>query len=506
MRSVARLCLHGLAVSLGSLALASGAVPARAHDHPVPEPLNSEIRHSGRFGGVELDYDARVERTHLPATENLPAVDMVSTAYLRTDTNDDAERPVLFLFNGGPGAASSWLHMGALGPVRIDAPSDPAEPPQGLATTPNTHTLLDMADLVFIDPPETGFSRVADGSDVDPLLTVSGDAELIARFVETWLSEHGRTGAPVFLLGESYGTIRATAMAGLMAERGTLDGIVLLGQAVNMIETSQRADNIVSYATNLSALAAIAAYHGRADTGGLAIPDFIDAVHAWAMSDYLLALVQGTALADSERQAIAARLEAVTGISRDTYLETGLIFTKAAFRRALLADENRVLAVYDARYTGPAPEPGERAQDPFAPVAAMIPQALTRHFTTTLGVNLPVEDYRSYWSGASNWRWLPTGGMGGPFDDFDYTAHLEAALAADPGFRIMVGTGRYDTTTTIGPARYLARQIEGADGRILVREYEGGHMAYTNPEALADLTSDLRAFIAGTPASPAEEQ
>ncbi len=467
------------------------ALPALAQN----ERLNANTRFEGEFGGERVTYEASVERTHMAATGGLPAVSLVTTAYLG-EAGAPEERPVIFLFNGGPGAPSSWLHMGGLGPVRINAPADPAAPvPADAELTANTDTLLDVADLVFIDPPATGFSRVTGEDEDNVLLTVMGDAQLTANFITRWLEDHGRNDAPVYVLGESYGTLRASVVAGLMAQTRPLEGVILLGQAVNMIETSQRSDNIVSHATNLASLAAIAAYHGKADLEGRTMAAFIDEVHAWAMSEYLLALSQGEALPPPDRQTIAAQLEAYTGVPADYFLTHRLAITKAAFRGVLLADEDQRLAVYDARYVGDAPAAGERPADPFAPVASWVPQALSAHFTETLNVSLPMEDYAWYAANASDWRWLPTGGMGGPFDDYDYASSLELALAASETFGVLIGTGIYDTTTTLGPARYLADHLEGGQGRVFIAEYEGGHMAYTNPEALAAMTADLRAFL-----------
>ena len=274
-------------LALAALAGLTGLPAAAALE---PDVLNTHTQHEGVFGGETVSYQALVERTELPASDLAPAVEMVSFAYLRDDTPDAETRPVIFLFNGGPGAASAWLHMGAMGPVRINAPQDPATPvPAGQGPVANLHSLIDVADLVFLDPPETGFSRVAGEAEPGGLYSVNGDADVFARFIETWLADHGRTDAPVFLLGESYGTMRAAAVAGLMAESDPLDGVILMGQAINMIETSQRRGNMLSYATNLSALAAIAAYHERVDTQGQSIPEFVDTVQDWAMGEYLTA-------------------------------------------------------------------------------------------------------------------------------------------------------------------------------------------------------------------------
>ncbi|MAK65105.1 MAG: peptidase S10 [Maricaulis sp.] len=483
------------ALTLAAALALPGLTAAQALE---PAILNSQTRHEGEFGGETVSYQALVERTALPASDETPAVEMVSFAYLRDPAPQTGERPVIFLFNGGPGAASSWLHMGAMGPVRINAPLDPASPvPDGQAPVANPHSLIDVADLVFLDPPGTGFSRVAEGSEPGALYSFNGDAEIFVRFIETWLADHDRTDAPVFVLGESYGTMRAAAIAGLMAERSPLDGVILMGQAVNMIETSQRRGNMLSYATNLSTLAGIAAYHDQVDTEGQSIPDFIDTVQDWAMGDYLAALLRRNQLSADERTAVAVQLEAYTGLPADTYLANGLIFSKMRALGTLLADEGRVMAMYDARYTAPAPQPGGGYVDPYGAVSALVPAALATHFSDTLGLDLPFETYVAIDRNASpNWTYDRTGGMGGPFDDYYYTGMLEAAFAANPDFRLMIGTGRYDLTTTLGPARYLADQIQAGGGHVETHEYEGGHMAYTNPEALEVFSGDLRAFIA----------
>ncbi len=473
-----------------ALALAA-CLTASALASPCDDNVRFEGTHDGVFNGEGVRYASIVEALRVEPDE-APGACFVTTAYVRQDVPDSGERPVVFLFNGGPSVPASWLHMGAFGPVRILPPQDPADAvPEPHESGHNPYSILDAADLVFIDPPETGFSRALDPEAREALYSVDGDAAAVSAFVKAWTAAHGREGAPVFLVGESYGTIRAAAMAGRLAGARDLRGVVLFGQAVNMVETTQRRGNVMAYATNLSALAAIAAWHGRADTGGLALDAFIDEAERFAMGEYLNALTQGAELDEAGREAVAARLEALTGIRADRYLENRLVITKPDFRRELLASEGLILGMYDARYAGPGPE------DAFAPVAAMVPPLLEAHMTGTLGVALDFSDYRFSAPGTGGWDWGRTGGMtGGPFADYDYAEGLRAAFEADPRFRLMIGTGIYDTTTTIGPARYLHAQSEHAD-RISLHEYAGGHMAYTNEDALRAFTGDVRAFVTG---------
>ena len=441
---------------------------------------------------------ATVGETVVSDAAGVPTIRFVGASYVRQGV-DSARRPVLFAFNGGPSSSSSTLHMVALGPKRIGVTQDPALPaPNPPSMADNTETVLDVADLVFIDPAETGFTRILPGGKRDYFYSAQGDAQSVSDFIQAWCRANGREASPKYVLGESYGTLRATLMAGQLAATLPLDGVFLFGQAVNMIETSQRAKNVIAYATNLPALAAIAAYHGRADRQGKSMPAFIDEVYAWGMGEYLQALVKGQDLPPAERQRIARRLQALTGISAEYYLAHEMVITKVDFALELLRDKGLMLGTYDARYTGPAPAPDRRVADPFAKVRSGIMPMLVEHMVSDLGVTWPMSDYRDYAPGSSEaWTWGRTSGIGGPFDDYDYQAQISKAFRANPRFRLMIGTGIYDLTTTVGPARYLVAKSDYPTERVIQRQYEGGHMAYTNAPALKAFTADIRAFVTG---------
>ena len=321
----------------------------------------------------------------------------------------------------------------------------------------------------------------------------------MSDFVVAWIKANGREASPKYVLGESYGTLRAALMAGQLAELMPLDGVFLFGQAVNMIETSQRAKNAIAYATNLPALAAIAAYHGKATAKGprQSMDAFIDETYAWGMGEYLQALVQGYDLPAPRRKAIADRLQAYTGIGADYYVANDLAITKIAFGRELLKAEGRVLGTYDARYVGPAAKPGERPVDPFGKVVATIQPAMLAHYATSLGVTWPATDYRGQAPETSTWTWSGTLGPGGPFLDFDYPARIGRAFAVNPKFRLMIGTGIYDLTTTVGPARYMVSRSDWPRDRVIQRQYVGGHMAYTHIPSHKAFTDDIRDWVLG---------
>jgi carboxypeptidase C (cathepsin A) len=477
-------------------------------------------QHSGTFNGVLVDYTATVAPTLLAGKDGEPAARFYSIAYTRNGIADVSTRPVLFLFNGGPGSASVFLHMGAFGPLRVVLPADitvDIKPPYQL--TDNTYTILDVADLVFIDPAGTGYSRILPGVDPAPFYTALGDAKAVAQFVVAWSKANGREVSPRFMMGESYGTIRAVLAADELAKVAPLDGVVLFGQAVNMIETSQRAGNIVGYAVNMPALTAVAWYHNRIPHDGKSLPALLDESYAFGIGEYLSALVKGRDLPPGERQRIAARLAGLTGVGADYFLANNLMISKERFRRELLDDKGLIVGMYDGRYTAstapPAPVQPPASVAPGKPSAAERPRGpqgppdpslkynaafgvlVAEHLTKHLGVTL-ADEYRQMDTAMHPWDY-GNGGPASPFTDFDFPSAITRAMAAKPGFRLMVGSGLYDTSTTSGVARYLVARGTFPIDNVFVRTYEGGHMAYTNEAALKALTDDLRAFVTGKP-------
>lgn len=453
-------------------------------------------KHSGVFNGQKVDYVATVGETVIRNAAGEPSCRFVTTSYVKAG-GDPARRPVLFAFNGGPSSSSATLHMMALGPKRIVVAQDPKAPAPPPELRDNTLTVLDACDIVLIDPAETGFSRILPGGKQGYFYSVNGDAQSVTDFVTTWIKANGREASPKYVLGESYGTMRAAVMAGQLAATMPLDGVFLFGQAVNMIETSQRAKNALAYATNITALAAIAAYHGKSR----GLPDnpaeVVEIAYAWGMRDYLQALLRGNDLPGAERRMMAERLEALTGVSQAYYLEHDLTITKIAYLRELMRPEGLMLGMYDARYVGPAPAAGERPVDPAGKLQAPIQPLMLEHYAKNLGVTWAASDYRGQAPGANAWEWNGTLGPGGPFFDYDYQAQISKAFRANPKFRLMIGTGYYDLTTTIGPARYLVTQSDYPRDRVIQRQYVGGHMAYTHVPSHKAFTDDIRAWVKG---------
>ncbi len=460
-------------------------------------------KHSGTFNGTPVNYIATLDETVITNEDGQDTASIFATSYVRQDVADPASRPVIFIWNGGPSAASQTLHIAGFGPRRLIVPLDVNAPIAApYKTTDNRHTVLDVADLVFVDPVETGFSRILPDVDRGYFYSADGDAESIAQFIQKWLIKNGRENSPRFVMGTSYGSIRAALVAGVLAETPTpLDGAILFSQGLNLVETTQRKNNLVGFACNMPQIAAIAWYHGKTAMQDKPVADVIDEMYDFAMGDYLVALAKGRYLPDPDRQVIAERLAGLTGISVDYYLANDLIIKKPTFRRELLKDQGLVLGSGDARYAAAVDD----ENGPASPTQG-VAEAFREHLQEFLGITLPLDEYRgSAPDTGRNWDYdgwttlgggkVPRGSKRSIFGDFDYPGEIKRAFDANESFRIMIATGIYDTLTTVGPARMLAATPGYPGGRIDMHDYVGGHAFYSNDAEFNRLADDVRKFV-----------
>ena len=473
----------------------------RAEPAPVTEtarevPFQPAVtRHQGKFGGVNIRYTATVEAVPVRTEPEGSSADVVGFSYTRDDVKLP-NRPVMFLFNGGPITPSPYLHIGGLGPKRIAFPDDVKADPSTFKLVDNAYSPLDSVDLVFVDPAGTGFSRVSGGTEEAAFFSNKTDARQFSAYIRAWLKKNGREGAPVYILGESYGTHRAAAIADELSQGASplpLAGIFLYGQAVNVIEWSQRPANITSYVASLPTIAAIGWYHRKVDRRGLSLEAFTAEAAKYAKGEYLTALYRGSDLPDAERRIVAARLEAFSGIPAHWSLENGLKITKERYRVELFKNEKLVLGRSDARYAAPITDKGG-AVDP----SDVLPDAIAKFFQTYMRDTLKVtrtETYRydSPVPGIDAWSW-GTPNLG-PFGDFPYYEGISKVMRLNPGFKLMIGNGYYDTQTTLGGAELLATQSGWDPARVSLRFYDGGHMGYSVDATARKIGEDIRAFV-----------
>jgi carboxypeptidase C (cathepsin A) len=481
-----------LVVTLSSPASARPAALVAVHDQ-VGHPAVI-THHIGQFGGQNIAYTATVEGLPVSTGPNGEGARIVSFAYTR-DKADPAHRPVMFLFNGGPIVPSQYLHIGGIGPKRISYPDDVKADPSTFKLIDNLYSPLDAVDLVFVDPASTGFSRVAPGTDPKVYFSVQADARQFVAFIRAWVKKHGREGAPVYLAGESYGTNRAAEIAGQLADGPDplpLAGVFLYGQAVNIIEFSQRPANIMSYIASLPTIAATGWYHGKADRKGRSLEAFLAEARSFAKGDYLTVLYQGSAASDADKRRVAAKLAEFSGISADWYLANDLKITKERYRVELLNDHGLLLGRADARYTAPITDKGN-AHDPSDVVA----QGVQKLFPGYIRDDLKVDWTDSYVpaveiANLEDWTW---GDAKSPFGDWPYYKGIGKMMKLNPGFRLLVGNGIYDTQTTMGAAELLVTQSGWNPARVTLRYYDGGHTGYSVAATAKAIGDDIRILV-----------
>jgi carboxypeptidase C (cathepsin A) len=487
-------------------ALASAPAAAReAADAAasVDDPKTFVTEHRGRFGDRGLRYRVEAGEMHLPGEDGEPDAAIFTFAYLAEEAGTD--RPVTFVFNGGPGSASLWLHMGLLGPKRVVVPSE-ADADDGAAPyriVDNPATILDVTDLVFVDPIGTGFSRVVGDGETADYWSMQGDAGSLSTLIRRWITEHDRWNAPKYLIGESFGTTRAALIADTLSGDGqdvALNGIVMISQAMDYTGSSPAPDNLIAYVTYLPTMAATAWYHDRAGQGR-PLQDFLDDARAFATHVYLPALFRGSALSPQARRDVAAQLAQFTGLSVDYIRRADLRITVPRFTKELLRDDGLAVGRLDSRYT--ADEADDTADSPHLGDAASngITSAYTAAMYHYMGTELGVDMDRPYRTSNSevsshwNYRPVPEGQWWEP--NYVNTARaLSDALRKNADLDVLVANGYYDLVTPFFDAEYTLARHGILSDRIAMTYYEAGHMMYTREADFDALMRDIRRFYA----------
>ena len=456
------------------------AAPATAIAQPLP--AKAVTHHTGVFDGESLGYTTTVEQTILPDAKGAPAASMVTIAYTRDGIADESARPVMFVFNGGPGASSSPLHMHALGPKRIvEAATDNV-----LADNPDS--ILDAADIVFIDPVGTGLSRPLPGVDGQPYWTVSGDAASVAAFIRGWLKEYHREASPHFLCGESYGASRAAEIVHAATDI-KFDGVLLL----SMVGSS--GDGDLAFMLMYPSFATTAAFHGKADGHGRTPQQIFDDAARFARTDYVTALIQGDTLPEGDKQKIAKRMSAMIGLPADYIAAKNLRVTKYDYVLQLLKDRGQTNGQIDSRVTGAVAKfvgqkpPHDDPSMADSPKGRSNSEIIQEYLTHDLGFTTS-ETYKSL-NLEINAQWK--------FDDGENwkspAALVGEALKTRPGTRVFWSGGLYDLATPLFGGIYTLDHSGIPDNRLTIAKFPTGHMVYEGDENLARFTKAVRAFV-----------
>ena len=491
-------------LGLGLFALAAAA---QEESGDAFYPSRWESSHSIEVDGETVEYDAVVASTTLTNEEGEDAGELFYTAYFRTNGAPSRERPLIFAYNGGPGSASFWLHMGIMGPRRVVTPE---VGPQGAPPYPledNAYTLLDMADIVMVDPIGTGFSHPVGDTEGSHYWGIDEDARSLAQFVRRFLSEYDRWNSPRYLLGESYGTTRSAVLARhLQRANMDLNGIVLVSVVLQFNTIQFAPGDDIPYIVNLPSYAITARYLDRLPGGS---PDDLEAfmaeVEAWSLNDYATALLAGGTLDPERRARVMDQMHRYTGLSRDFIDKSDLRVTAPEFEAELLRDEGRIVGRLDARFTGPAGEVlGVRPSHD--PQSSAISSAYTSAFNSYLRGELGYDGEREYVpSGATrNWNWgrLQGGGVFGRGGGTPNVApDLALAMKRNPDLKVLLVNGLYDLATPYFAAVWSVEQMglpPELRANIERADFAAGHMMYVEESLLPQWREDVVGFIERT--------
>jgi carboxypeptidase C (cathepsin A) len=475
---------------------------------PDDPPRTFTSSHTVEIGGGKLRYRAVAGDLDVTDVEGKPVARIFSTAYLRE--GGDSRRPVTFAFNGGPGSASIWLHLGILGPKRVvvpgDARDDGAAP---LDIVANAHSPLDVTDIVLIDPVGTGYSHAINGHANKEFWGVAQDADVLANFVRQWLTANRRWNSPKYLCGESYGTTRAAAMTRALSQEEygsvALNGVILISAALDFQGVRSIAHNGRVAQSFLPSYAATAMYHGKIPRRNL--DELLVDAREFALTDYAAALSKGQRLAPEDRARVRARLAALTGLT-ERYLDSvDLDIHPFRFMKELLRDQGLSVGRLDSRYTGRDFDGGgERfdADPSGVGFGADYSAAALDYLSRELGVDMGGRRYLVLnRSGIKpDWDWkVPDVERWSLGMNPEWPVHVNVApflgdeMRRNSDFRVLLAMGYYDLATPFFAVENSMYQTGMLPERVTFAYYEAGHMMYVHEPSLARLSADIRSFI-----------
>jgi carboxypeptidase C (cathepsin A) len=476
---------------------ASDKGPSANVKYDMTETPPVVTHHQITVGGRVLRYTATAGRMPIKSDEGKTEALMFYVAYT-LDAAEAATRPVTFAFNGGPGSASVWLHMGALGPRKVVLQPEGWMPPAPYRLEDNAGTPLDRTDLVLVDAVGTGFSRPADMQTGKKFWGLKGDVAAFGEFIRMYITRNQRWSSPLFVLGESYGTTRAAGLSGYLAEKGiSFNGVVLLSTIIRFGTVGTVIGNDIAYIDTLPTYTMIAFYHKKLP------PDLLQdqaktraEVEQWASTDYTKFLAKGDRLTPEERKTAIAQISRYTGLSPQDVDEANLRIDVRHFTHRLLADQKLRVGRLDGRFTGPDPQ-GYLDTPFYDPSGQLIKPPFTSVFNDyirrELGYKTDMPYRVSYYEVNQNWDW-GNAAEGQP----DTSTDLRAAMVQNPYLKVLIMEGYYDLATPYFAVHDTINHMDLSETyhkNISFASYHGGHMFYIRTADLQKMKQDFAGFI-----------
>lgn len=480
---------------------------------PAPEGKTWVTQHKITIGGAPLAYTATAGTMRITNDKDEPIALFGYTAYIR-DGGDRATRPLVFAYNGGPGSASAWLHMGILGPRRAQLADLEPNTRGPFRTVDNEYTILDRADLVMIDPVGTGFSRVIGKGQGTDFWGVDQDARSVSDFIVRFLNESGRWSSPKYILGESYGGMRSGAVAYLLLARHNvaLNGVILVSPYMDVASGNADMPLDLAYVNFLPTYAATAWYHEAIPNRPADLRAFLREAETFTRDVYAPVLFKGAKASPAERRAALDGLARYTGVSADYWEKANLRMNESRFLQELLRSRGLVVGRVDTRYTG-----GNLSSiaetTKYDPYSAAIAPAIVATFNDYYRNELKVQSDREYLlSGAVYDKWddrhrPPDTGQ--PMPVANTAIDLAHAMVRNPKMKVLVQQGYFDLACPYGTVEYFIDHLDvppQVRRNIAIEYYEAGHMMYVHPASMVKFKKDLAAFIDATGVAGADER
>ncbi|MEL7121636.1 MAG: carboxypeptidase [Bacteroidota bacterium] len=472
---------------------------------PIPEAKVYTSTHEAKIGGRNMEIEAEAGTMQIRNEKNEPIANFGYTYYRQKDAR--RVRPVVFAFNGGPGSSSFWLHMGVLGPKRIvvnDPESTPAAPYEIIN---NDYSILDVADLVMMDPIGTGLSIPVGKAKFEDFWGVDQDIRSLSFFVTQFLIEKGLMNAPKYLLGESYGTFRNAGLMDALLNQGiAMNGVIMVSAVFDLRTLIFPPDDDLPYICHFPTYAATAWYHDKLDTEYSDVYKFLDEVRTFTEEEYVPALFKGDRLTATEKRAVAQKLAGYTGTDTDYWVKANLRVTNSEFFAEAMREEGKIVGRLDSRYTGINQDLISQTGSHDPQSSAISPAYITgfmHYFYNDLKVDKSEmyitsagkrDGFRWDWNHSGNSRWNTQAAINtGP--------DMARALSRDPNMKVLVLNGIYDIATVFYGVEYSIDHLgltPDIRKNIIMEYYEAGHMMYTHKPSLLKFKEDVEKFIKAT--------